>query len=54
MKSKINRRTRAKEIYEKVVKNVQNIIENGEYEKYLKFQKQFTKYSFNNIVLIYS
>lgn len=54
MKHKINRRTRAKEIYDKVVKNVQTIVANGEYTKYLKFQNQFTKYSFNNIVLIYS
>ena len=54
MKHKINRKTRAKEIFDKVVKNVQTIVANGEYEKYLKFQNQFTKYSFNNIVLIYS
>ena len=54
MKHKINRRTRAKEIYDKVVKNVQTIVANGEYTKYLKFQNQFTKYSFNNIILIYS
>ena len=54
MKHKINRKTRAKEIFDKVVKNVQTIVSNGEYEKYLRFQNQFTKYSFNNIVLIYS
>lgn len=54
MNHKINRRTRAKEIYDKVVKNVQTIVANGEYTKYLKFQNQFTKYSFNNTVLIYS
>ena len=54
MKTKIDRKTRAKEIFEKVVKNVQIIIENGEYAKYLKFQNQFTKYSFNNTVLIFS
>lgn len=54
MKHKINRKTRAKEIYNKVVNNVQTIVANGEYTKYLKFQNQFTKYSFNNIVLIYS
>lgn len=54
MKPKYSRRTKAKEIYDKVVSNVQTIIQNGEYEKYLKFQNQFTKYSFNNIVLIYS
>ena len=54
MKPKINRRAKAKEIFNKVLKNVQTIVENGEYTKYLKFQNQFTKYSFNNIVLIYS
>lgn len=54
MKSKYNRKARAKEIFDKVVNNVQSIIANGEYEKYLRFQKNFTKYSFNNTVLIYS
>ncbi len=54
MKSKYNRKAKAKEIFEKVVSNVQSIIQNGEYEKYLKFQNQFTKYSFNNTVLIFS
>lgn len=54
MKPKKNRKIIAKEIFDKVVKNVQNIIESGEYTKYLKFQNHFTKYSFNNTVLIYS
>ena len=53
-KKNYNRRTKAKEIYDKVVSNVQRIIGNGEYEKFLKFQNHFHKYSFNNIVLIYS
>ena len=35
MKSTYNRKTRAKEIFDKVVCNVRNIIQNGEYEKYL-------------------
>lgn len=48
------RKTKSKELFNKVVQGVQNIINSGEYEKYLKFQKNFTKYSFNNIVLIYS
>ena len=47
MKPKINRRAKAKEIFDKVVKNVQTIVENGEYTKYLKFQNQFTKYRQN-------
>lgn len=54
MKLKYNRKARAKEIFDKVVNNVQSIIANGEYEKYLRFQKNFTKYSFNNTILIYS
>lgn len=54
MKSTYNRKTRAKEIFDKVVCNVRNIIQNGEYEKYLKFQNKFTKYSFNNTILIFS
>ena len=54
MKSTYNRKTRAKEIFDKVVINVRTIIQNGEYEKYLKFQNKFTKYSFNNTILIFS
>ena len=54
MKSTYNRKSKAKEIYEKVISNVRAIIEKGEYEKYLKFQNQFTKYSFNNTILIFS
>ena len=54
MNTKYNRRLKAKEIYDKVVNNILTIIKNGEYEKFLKFQNQFTKYSFNNTVLIFS
>lgn len=54
MKQNSNRKAKAKELFNKVVQGIQNIINSGEYEKYLKFQKNFTKYSFNNIVLIYS
>ena len=43
-----------KEIFEKIVNYVQKIVENGEYENFLKFQKNFRGYSFNNLVLIYS
>lgn len=53
MNSKFSRKDKAKEIYDKVVNNVQKIINDGEYEKYLKFQKNFTQYSFNNRILIY-
>lgn len=53
MKSNNSRRMKAREIYDKVVSNVQNIIQSGEYEKYLKFQNNFRQYSFNNTILIY-
>lgn len=48
------RKAKAKELFDKVVIGVQNIINSGEYEKYLRFQKNFIKYSFNNNVLIYN
>ena len=41
-------------VFDKVVKKLQTIVNNGDYEKFLKFQKNFRKYSFNNLVLIYS
>lgn len=53
-KSKINKGNKTKEIFEKVVNYVQTIVENGEYESFLKFQKNFRGYSFNNLILIYS
>lgn len=53
-KSKINKGNKTKEISEKVVNYVQTIVENGEYESFLKFQKNFRGYSFNNLILIYS
>ena len=45
---------KTKEIFEKIVTNVQNIVNNGEYEKFLKFAKNFRNYSFNNLILIFS
>lgn len=39
---------------QRVVNSIQTIVNNGEYEKFLKFQKNFTKYSFCNKVLIYN
>lgn len=45
---------KAKEIFDKVVKNLQKIVDNGDYEKFLKFQKNFKSYSFNNLILIFS
>ena len=47
-------KNKTKQMYEKIVKNIQNIIDNGEYEKFLKFGKNFRGYSFNNLILIYS
>ena len=49
-----SQQNRTKEIFDKVVKNLQTIVDNGDYEKFLKFQKNFRKYSFNNLVFIYS
>lgn len=45
---------KTKEIFDKIVTNLQTIIDNGDYEKFLKFQKNFRGYSFNNLILIYS
>jgi hypothetical protein len=45
---------KTKEIFDKVVENLQNIVDNGDYEKFLKFQKNFRDYSFNNLILIFS
>ena len=43
-----------KEIFDKVIEKLQSIVENGDYEKFLKFQKNFRDYSFNNLILIFS
>lgn len=53
-KSNKNNGNKTKEVFEKVVNYVQTIVENGEYEKFLKFQKSFRGYSFNNLILIFS
>ena len=45
---------KTKEMFEKIVKNVQTIVNNGDYEKFLRFGKNFRNYSFNNLVLIFS
>ena len=49
-----NRIDKMQEIFDKVVDNVQNIVDRGEYKRFLKFRRNFKKYSFNNLVLIYS
>ena len=56
MKSNSNK---TKETFEKVVKNVQSIVDNGDYKKFLKFQKNIRhynlkRYSFSNLILIFS
>lgn len=53
-KSNINNKNKTKEMFEKIINYMQTIIDNGEYEKFLKFQKGFRDYSFNNLVLIFS
>ena len=49
-----NKKNNTKQVFEKVVNYIQTIVDNGEYKKFLKFQKSFRGYSFNNLVLIYS
>lgn len=51
---KNNSQNKTKEIFDRVVENLQTIINNGDYEKFLKFQKNFKDYSFNNPILIFS
>lgn len=47
-------KNKTKETFEKVVEKLQAIVDNGDYEKFLKFQKNFRGYSFNNLILIFS
>ena len=49
-----NSQKKTKEIFDKIVENLQTIVDNGEYERFLKFQKNFRDYSFNNLILIFS
>lgn len=49
-----NYQNKTKEIFDKVVEKLQCIVDNGDYEKFLKFQKNFMGYSFNNLILIFS
>ena len=53
MKKKTDKINKTKELFDKIVEGVNNIISSGEFEKFLKFSKNFHQYSFNNIVLIY-
>lgn len=54
MKKRNNKVNKTKEVFDKIVEYIQTIVSNGEYENFLKFQKSFHNYSFNNLVLIYS
>ncbi len=54
MANKSNKENKTKEVFNKIVEGVQNIITSGEYEKFLRFSKKFHHYSFNNLVLIFS
>lgn len=49
-----NQKNKIKEIFDQVVEKLQTIVDNGDYESFLKFQKNFRGYSFNNLVLIFS
>lgn len=53
-KSYGNKGNKTKDVFEKIVNYIQTIVKNGEYEKFLKFQKSFRNYSFNNLILIFS
>ena len=54
-KSSMNDNNKTEKIFDNIVEKLQDIVDNGDYEKFLKFQKNFSKkYSFNNLVLIYS
>ena len=54
MKKNTDKINKTKELFDKIVNGVNNIISSGEFERFLKFSKNFHHYSFNNIVLIYS
>lgn len=49
-----NSQNKTKEIFDRIVENLQTIVNNGDYEKFLIFQKNFRDYSFNNLILIFS
>lgn len=51
---KEDKTNKTKEIFNKIVDGIKNIVSSGEYERFLKFSKNFHQYSFNNIVLIFS
>ena len=48
------RREKMKEAYDKVVKNVQEIVDSGQYKKFLRFQNKINNYSFMNMIKIFA
>lgn len=54
MSKKQNKENKTKEVFDKIVDGVKNIITSGEYARFLKFSKNFHHYSFNNLVLIFT
>lgn len=54
-KSNISRKEQTKKMFERIVNDLQKIVDDGKYEQFLKFQKALkNKYSFNNLILIFS
>lgn len=47
------RREKMKEAYDKVVNNVQEIVDSGQYKKFLQFQNRINNYSFMNMIKIF-
>lgn len=52
-KPNVSKKDMTKIIFEETVKKLQSIIDNGDYERFLKFQKNFRKYSFMNLIAIF-
>lgn len=53
MNKKSMKKEKTKELFNKIIDGVTNIINSGEFEKFLKFSKNFHNYSFNNMILIF-
>lgn len=54
MNHKNNNSNNTQKVFEKIVEKLQIIVNNGDYAKFLKFQKNFRNYSFGNLILIFS
>ena len=53
-KIKNKQESRTEKIFKEATEKLKQIVDSGEYEKFLKFQKHFNTYSFMNRILIYS